>query len=61
MPAMTTTPTNEQLTSKASKGNVKLECSNSGYTKMVRELMSLILFFATLTKETFAAMLPLNL
>ena len=58
---MNTAPTVAQLTPKISKGNVKLECSNSGYTKMIRELLALVLFLATFAKETFSAMLPLNL
>jgi hypothetical protein len=56
-----TAPSASQFTPKVSKGNVKLECSNSGYTKMVRELLALVLFLATFAKETFSAMLPENL
>ena len=46
---------------KFADGNPKLECSNSGYTKMIRELLALVLFLATFAKETMAAMLPINL
>ena len=56
-----TAPTASQFTAKKSKGDEKLECSNQGYTKMVRELLALVLFLATFAKETFAAMLPVNL
>ena len=46
---------------KDSTANPKLECSNAGYTKMIRELLALVLFLATFAKETFSAMLPVNL
>merc|ERR1712072_1396451 len=59
--AMKEAPTAAQLTPKMSKGDKKLECSNSGYTKMTRELLALVLFLVTFAKETFAAMLPVNL
>ena len=54
-------PTANQFNPKFADGNPKLECSNTGYTKMVRELLALVLFLATFAKETFAAMLPVNL
>ena len=44
-----------------SKSNPKLECSNSGFTKMVRELVALLIFLISFAKETFSAMLPVNL
>ena len=56
-----TKPSDSQLTPKKSKGDAKLTCSNQGYTKMIRELLALVLFLATFAKETFSAMLPLNL
>ena len=46
---------------KEATSNPKLECSNAGYTKMIRELLALVLFLATFAKETFSAMLPVNL
>jgi len=54
-------PPASDFEAKKSKGDPKLECSNSGYTKMIRELLALVLFLATFAKETFAAMLPVNL
>ena len=56
-----TAPPPSDFTPKKSKGDSKLECSNSGYTKMVRELLALVLFLVTFAKETFSAMLPTNL
>ena len=55
------TPSDENLTPKYSKSNKNLECSNSGFTKMVRELFALILFLVSFAKETFSAMMPVNL
>ena len=54
-------PSNSNLTPKYSKGNAKLECSNAGFTKMVRELVALLIFLVSFAKETFSAMLPVNL
>ena len=54
-------PSDENLTPKYSKSNKNLECSNSGFTKMVRELFALILFLVSFAKETFSAMMPVNL
>lgn len=54
-------PKASEFEPKRSKGDEKLECSNAGYTKMVREILALVLFLATFAKETFSAMLPLNL
>ena len=56
-----TKPSDANLSPKFSKGNIKLECSNAGFTKMVRELFALILFLVSFAKETFSAMLPVNL
>ena len=57
----TDSPAASSFTPTYSKGDEKLECSNTGYTKMVRELLALVLFLATFAKETFSAMLPVNL
>ena len=54
-------PSDANLTPKFSKSNAKLECSNSGFTKMVRELVALLIFLISFAKETFSAMLPVNL
>ena len=54
-------PNDANLTPKMSKSNAKLECSNSGFTKMVREIFALVLFLISFAKETFSAMLPVNL
>ena len=54
-------PSNANLTPKYSKSNAKLECSNAGFTKMVRELVALLIFLISFAKETFSAMLPVNL
>ena len=54
-------PSDTNLTPKTSKSNPKLECSNSGFTKMVRELVALLIFLISFAKETFSAMLPVNL
>ena len=61
MPASGTAPSASKFNPKRSKGDDKLECSNAGYTKMIRELLALVLFLATFAKETFSAMLPVNL
>ena len=56
-----TKPNNANLSPKTSKSNPKLECSNAGFTKMVREIFALVLFLVSFAKETFSAMLPVNL
>ena len=58
---MSSPPTAASFTPKQSKGDPKLQCSNAGYTKMIRELLALVLFLVTFAKETFSAMLPVNL
>ena len=58
---MSSPPTADSFIPKQSKGDPKLQCSNAGYTKMVRELLALVLFLVTFAKETFSAMLPVNL
>merc|ERR1719327_722043 len=58
---MTKAPSAAMFKPKRAGANPKLECSNAGYTRMIRELLALVLFLATFAKETFAAMLPENL